>query len=418
MDRTSGNQSGGRSTAAITVALCYLVALCEGFDLQAAGVAAPALGPAFHMNPGQLGWFFSASTFGLLIGAALGGRLSDRFGRKPILLFSVAVFGIMSVLTSLALGPQTLLAARFLTGAGIGGALPNLVALTAENTAPQRKNTAVGMLYAGLPSGGALASLTAMLGGAHDWRTVFAVGGVVPLIAVPLLFFVLPDSQAMARLRQAGPAAQAAKAAGFATAIFADNRALRSLLLWVGFFLSLLTMYLLLNWLPTLLVERGLSRADASLVQIAFNIFGALASVAAGALMDRLPMPAMMVLAFGSAAVALLLLAGAPPALAASVAVGALVGATMSANQAALYAVAPSVYPTAVRGAGVGLAVAIGRLGSAAGPLLAGVLLGSGQSPQQVLFVLVPIILVAGAAAVVLSLVMKRAESGAEAIAA
>jgi AAHS family 3-hydroxyphenylpropionic acid transporter len=375
MDRTSG-----RSTAAITVALCYLVALCEGFDLQAAGVAAPALGPAFHMSPQQLSWFFSASTFGLLIGAAAGGRLSDRFGRKPILLFSVAVFGVMSLLTSLALGPQTLLAARFLTGAGIGGALPNLVALTAENTAPERKNTAVGMLYAGLPSGGALASLTAMLGGAHDWRTVFAVGGIAPLIAVPLLFFVLPESQALARSKQAAPSGSPS---GFGAAVFAEGRALRSLLLWIGFFLSLLTMYLLLNWLPTLLVGRGLSRPDASLVQIAF----------------------------GSAAVALLLLAGAPPALAASVVVGALVGATMSANQAALYAVAPAVYPTAVRGAGVGLAVSIGRLGSAAGPLLAGVLLGSGKSPQQVLLVLVPIILIAGLAALLLSLVMKRPAS-------
>ncbi len=390
-------------TSAITIALCYLVALFEGFDLQSAGVAAPALKTVFAMSPEQLGWFFSASTFGLMLGAAVGGRLSDRFGRKRVLIFSVAVFGAMSVLTGFANDVQMLLIARFLTGAGIGGALPNLVALVSENASPKAKNTAVGMLYAGLPSGGALASLVALAGGAADWRTVFLIGGFAPLVAVPLLLFFLPDSQALKAI-----ATEARAKVSPLTAVFGQGRAARSVLLWISFFLSLLTIYLLLNWLPTLMVQRGLTRADASVVQVLFNVASAIAAVVTGLLMDRLKLPTMVILAFGAAAVGLLCLAGAPPLLIASMAVGALAGATTSATQVLLYSTAPSVYPTEIRGTGVGLAVSIGRFGSATGPLLAGALLGSGRTPQDVLSLLAPAILVAGLAAFVLSRLLKR----------
>jgi AAHS family 3-hydroxyphenylpropionic acid transporter len=155
IDPRGGKTSNDSRISIITVALCYLIALFEGFDLQSAGVAAPKLGPVFHLKPAQLGWFFSSSTFGLMLGAAIGGRLSDRFGRKRVLIASVAMFGLMSVATGLAANFEMLLAARFLTGLGIGGALPNLVALVSENSSPTRKNTSIGVLYAGLPSGGA-----------------------------------------------------------------------------------------------------------------------------------------------------------------------------------------------------------------------------------------------------------------------
>jgi AAHS family 3-hydroxyphenylpropionic acid transporter len=396
-------------TSIITVALCYVIAVFEGFDLQAAGVAAPQLGPAFQMTPGAMGWFFSSSTFGLMLGAALGGRLSDRFGRKSVLIFSVGVFGAMSVFTGLAPNVEVLLLARFLTGVGIGGALPNLVSLVAENTPPSRKNTAVGLLYAGLPSGGALASLVSVFGSSDSWQTVFFVGGIAPLMAIPLLMFVLPESQQLQAAKQAH--AGQLERAGYGFALFNEQRANRSLLLWASFFLALLTMYLLLNWLPTLLVSRGLSRADASLVQLSFNVLGALASMSTGLLMDRVPMSRVVIGSFGAAAVSLWLLSNVAPQLGVAMAVGGFVGIAMSATQALLYALAPSNYPTEVRGTGVGSAVAIGRLGSAAGPLLAGALLASGKAPQDVLLLLVPIIIVAGIGALLLVSLMKRADS-------
>lgn len=377
----------------LTVGLCYLVAICEGFDLQAAGVAAPRLGPALDLAPAELGWFFSASTFGLMLGAAVGGRLSDRFGRKRMIVLSVIVFGVMTLLTGLADSLGGLLAARFFTGVGIGAALPNLVALTSENAAPARRNLAVGLLYAGLPSGGALASFAALAGGADDWRTVFYLGGLAPIAVAPLLLWRLPESRELLTRAPQEAGSSPGRAA------FGEGRARATVLLWVAFFLSLLTMYLLLNWLPTLLIGKGLARSEASLVQLSFNVLGALASVAAGLLMDHVRLSLAVVGIFAATAVSLLLLAGAPPLLAASMLVGGLVGMTMSATQTALYAMAPRAYPVEVRGTGVGAAVAVGRLGSAVGPLLAAALLAAGGTPQEVLVWLAPAILLSGLAA-------------------
>lgn len=390
----------------VTVSLCYLIAIFEGVDLQAAGVAAPKLAPAFHMLPNQLGWFFSASTFGLMLGAALGGRLSDRFGRKAVLIAAVALFGLMSILTALAPNVEALLIARFLTGLGIGGALPNLVALVSENTPSARKNASVGFLYAGLPSGGALASLVAALTKAGGWTTVFFVGGIAPLVAIPLLLWLLPESRQLQAVRQAQTVGHSQK--GFGFALFGEGRAACTLPLWFSFFLALLTMYLLLNWLPTLLVSRGMSKADASLVQVSFNVLGALGSICTGLLMDRISLRKVVIAAFVSAALCLLLLANVTPELMAALAVGGLVGITMSATQALLYAVAPGVYRTEIRGTGVGSAVAVGRVGSAVGPLLAGALLTSGSTPRDVLQILVPVMLIAGTGVLLLVTMMRR----------
>jgi AAHS family 3-hydroxyphenylpropionic acid transporter len=408
MSRTEPAPAG--ATSLITVALCYFVAIFEGFDLQAAGVAAPKLGPAFHMTPGQLGEFFSASTFGLMVGAAIGGRLSDRFGRKTVLIASIAIFGLLSIANGLAPNVETLLITRFLTGVGLGGALPNLVALVAENTAPATRNTWVGSLYAGLPTGGALVSLVSLAGAASNWHIVFYIGGLAPLLAVPLLIKFLPESRALQAARAAGNTAT--DKVGFLTALFAEGRTTRTVFLWVSFFLSLLTMYVLLNWLPTLLVSRGLTRPEAALVQMSFNIFSACASVATGMLMDRASLRTVVSVSFAAAALGLVLLWLAPAVIGVSLIVGGVVGATMSMTQALLYAVAPTTYPTTVRGTGVGSAVAVGRLGSATGPLLAGMLLGSGSPPQVVLMVLIPIIIVAGVAAFVVALAMGEAGKG------
>jgi AAHS family 3-hydroxyphenylpropionic acid transporter len=359
------------------------------------------------MAPGALGWFFSSSTFGLMLGAALGGRLSDHFGRKRVLIVSVAIFGLMSVFTGFAPHVAALLIARFLTGVGIGGALPNLVALVSENTPPARRHTSVGLLYAGLPSGGALVSLVAALGKTAGWPVVFYVGGIAPLVAIPLLVYVLPESRQLQAAIQMHLTDQPGHR-GFLFALFGEHRAARTLLLWFSFFLALLTMYLLLNWLPTLLVSRGMSKSDASLVQLSFNLLGALGSIATGLLMDRVSLGKVVSAAFLSAAVCLLLLANVTPELVAAVAVGGLVGITMSATQALLYALAPVLYHTEIRGTGVGSAVAVGRLGSAVGPLLAGALLGAGRTPQEVLRMLVPVMLVAGGAVLVLLTLTKR----------
>ena len=378
-------------TTWMTLALCCSVSVFEGFDLQAAGVVAPKVAAVFGLGPKELGWFFSAATFGLMLGAAIGGRLSDRWGRKAVLLASVFLFGAMSVATAFSWDAQSLLATRFLTGVGLGGALPNLLALVSENAPPRHRSLVVGALYAGLPLGGALAALTNLAGsGPESWTHVFLVGGLAPmLLTLPLMYF-LPDSQAQ---RSLAPD----QVAGVGEALFGGGRAATTVVLWAGFFLALLAMYLLLNWLPSLLVGRGLSVTDASWVQMLFNLGGVIAAVAAGRLMDGGSRRLVVSIAFLSTIAAVVALALSPATPAISMLCGFAIGATVSSTQAILYAMAPALYPTAGRGTGVGTAVSVGRFGSAAGPLLAAVLLGGGGNANQVLMALVPVLLAAGA---------------------
>ena len=376
-------------SGALTVALCGLVAVFEGFDLQSAGVAAPKLVPAFGLLPAQMGWFFSASTFGLMLGAVIGGALSDRFGRKIALLVSVGLFGLLSFATGFAQDFQQLLLARFVTGIGLGGALPNLLALVAENMPLARRGGAVGLLYAGMPCGGVLASLSSLHG---DWRVIFFIGGAAPLLILPLVKWKLPDSMAL-KLGQA-PAGSGKALLSWVTAG-----------LWASFFLGLLIMNLLLMWLPTLLISHGLSRNDAAWVQVAFNLCGAIGAFSAGWLADKPRWRSVAVVGvFVAAGVTVAAAAGLPNSLLASMLFGGALGGTVMGGQAILYGLAPSCYPAIIRGTGVGAAVSVGRFGSAAGPLLAGQLVAAGWGPTQVLLVLLPVLAVAGIGTTALSL--------------
>ena len=263
-------RAGAGASAVVTMAFCGLVAVFEGFDAQAAGVAAPGLQSTFQLTPTQMGWFFAASTLGLILGTILGGRLSDRFGRKAILIASVAAFGAMSACTAAASDVATLMAFRALTGVGLGGVLPNIVALVAENASPASRNCLLSALYAGMPAGGALVSALGYFGPSGSWRLLFEIGGFAPLAAVPLMIAVLPDRRRR-ETAQTGPTPRA----GFGFALFGQGRTASTLLVCGSFFLSVLAMSVLLNWLPTLLVARGFTRAEASLAQMSFSVLGA-----------------------------------------------------------------------------------------------------------------------------------------------
>jgi len=397
----------GHGRAILTVALCCLLAMMEGVDLQAPGLTLPVLGPLFKISTTEKilflpvsGWFLSMSTFGLMIGAAIGGRLSDLIGRKWVLIISACLFGLFSVGTAYSQGVSMLVSMRFLTGLGLGGALPNVIALTAESVSLAKRHTAIGFLYGSLPFGGGAASLIAAVASApSQWPVVYLVGGIAPLLVVPLLILILPNRK---------PANDSKVAAeGVFKALFGEGRALRTVLLWIGFFCGLLIMYMLLGWLPSLMRARGLTPPQASTVQVAFNWFGAAGSVLIGFVLDRGRRAVSTALVFAATAAALIYLAGIPAQFAYAFVAGGLVGATISAVQAVLYSLAPSCYPTRIRGTGVGFAVAAGRLGSAAGPFVGGMLIGAGHTAAQVLMALVPILAVSAVGAVLVAIMAR-----------
>jgi AAHS family 3-hydroxyphenylpropionic acid transporter len=399
-----------------TIVFCVLTAFCEGIDLQAAGVAAAGIGAEFKPSSDQFGTFFSASTFGLFFGALIGGRLADSIGRKKVLVASVALFGLFSLLTSFAWNISSLVMTRTLTGLGLGGALPMILALVAETGQRTQQAGRVAMVYAMTPIGGAVVSLLSLLIAATQWRTIFVVGGVVPLILAPIMAFALPESRAFQRIHAApmsGPLPDAAgmPKSGSFMAIFSAGRALRTIFLWTSFFFGLLLLYLLLNWLPTLLTSNGLTRTEAAGAQIGFNIGGALAAILIGHLLNGRLKNWAVIVTFVALPILLVTLAKSPAQLALICTTVFLLGCAVIAAQAFLYAMAPAAYPTSIRGVGVGAAVAMGRIGSIAGPKLGGMLKAAGHSPSQLLMDLLPIVVAGSICALLLAWEVRRAKS-------
>lgn len=372
-----------------TVGLCFLVALMEGLDLQAAGIAAVGIAQAFSLDKMQMGWIFSAGILGLLPGALFGGMLADRHGRKKVLLGSVVLFGLFSIVTALAWDFHSLVFARFMTGAGLGAALPNLIALTSEAAGPRFRGTAVSLMYCGVPIGAALAAALGFSGLTQEWQTIFWVGGVVPLLLVPLLMLRLPESQAFSSQQQEAPAPL--------RAIFASGTASSTLLLWLCYFFTLLVVYMLINWLPMLLVDQGFSRSQAAGVMFALQIGAALGTLMLGALMDKLS-PIKMSLLIYCGMLASLISLGAANSFGMMLGAGFVTGMFATGGQSVLYALAPLFYRTEIRATGVGTAVAVGRLGAMSGPLLAGKMLALGTGTVGVMAASAPGIVLAGVA--------------------
>ena len=167
----------------------------DGFDTQAIGYVAPALAKEWGLTKGALGPVFSAGLFGLMIGALLFGPLADRIGRKRIIILSTLAFGVCALATAFVHDVNTLLAIRFLTGLGLGGAMPNAIAMTSEFNPRRRRATMVMIMFCGFSVGAALGGLLAAALIPHfGWRSVFVVGGVAPLLLVPILALRLPES--------------------------------------------------------------------------------------------------------------------------------------------------------------------------------------------------------------------------------
>lgn len=379
---------GARRLGGITILLCFLVALIEGFDIQSAGVAAPKLAAALRLGPNALGLVFTASTAGMLMGAYVGGLLSDRFGRKPVLLFAVTAFGVFSLLSGFSHSLQTLLVARLFTGMGLGAALPALIALAAENN-PARHGRAVALMYAGLPLGGAFAGVLSAL--TPRWETIFHIGGLLPILVLPALALFLTES-----VRRVEPSA--GPRSGKVSALLAHGRLRPTLLLWLAFFSAMLVFYLMLNWTPMLLSSRGFAPPHIALFQAALNIAGSVAVMIASSVLDGPRKTSLAIGAYLLTLVALGLVAWMPQNTLVVLCVAGALGAGLLTSQSILYATAPALYDDAVRGQGVGTAVAVGRMGSVVGPMLAAVVLSFGMAPAALIALTVPIFLVAGLA--------------------
>jgi AAHS family 3-hydroxyphenylpropionic acid transporter len=404
-----GELTSTSSASRITIVLCLLAALCEGIDLQAAGVAAAGIGLEFRPAPDVLGTFFAASTLGLFIGAMLGGHMADRIGRRFVLIYSVVSFGLFSLLTAMAWDMRALTWARFFTGLGLGGALPMVMTMVPEASTAGRRAANVAVAFAGLPIGGVIVSAIALSTGPAQWQLIFIIGGILPLALALAMLILLKESPEFTVLQAANQSTSGTSAqAGRFMQIMAQGRASRTTLLWISFFLALIILYLLLNWLPTLLRDNGMTRQQAAFAQITFNVGGAVAALSMGRLLvSRWRMPSLVATFIGVPVMLYALSTIGGEFLVASLVVF-LLGLAVLSLQAFLYSTAPASYPTWIRGAGVGAAIAVGRLGSIVGPKLGGWLKGLGHGSSQLVLDLLPIAIIGSVFALILALTIRK----------
>ncbi len=391
----------------VTLVLCAAAALFEGFDNQSIGVAAPRVVAEFGLSATQMSLVFSAATIGLFVGAAIGGRAADLVGRKRTLTLSMLLFGLCSLCTPLATGAGSLFAARLLTGLGLGGAMPNFIALSSESAHPARRLTSVALVMAAMPCGGAIAGLMA-LGDAIDWgwRTIFYLGGAAPIVLAAIMWRVLPEPAG----RAGELAARESRVASVTEVLFGGGRALTTLQLWGGFFFTQLVLLLMLNWLPSLFVGLGFSRSEASWASICFNLSGSTCAMGLAGLHAGNRRRLWVTLTYAGMAVALATLPAVGPHFWQAALACAFAGVFIVGAQLILFALAPLYYARPIRGTGVGAAVAVGRLGSVFGPLFAGALLAHGGSSATVLLGIVPFVAIGGAAALALTWREKSAD--------
>lgn len=379
------------------VALCTVIALFDGYDGAAAGFSGPALLSALHLDPTLLGYIFSSSLVGMVVGSALFGMLADRFGRRPATIISILVFGVFTLLTGICNDVTSLIVYRLITGLGLGGALSNAVSVSSE-FAPQRyRARVVSIVYSAYPMGAVLGGYLAVwLIKDFGWRSIFLVCAAA---AAPLLVAVLWRFPESTRFLQASgapadriaavearfglsaapaePEAAAQQGAPF-IALFAKGMAPRTLLLWLAFFVNQVVVYFLFLWMPVALKTYGLGAQTGIVASATQSLGGVIGAFSLAQLIDRwgpgrIMAPAYLAALALVAAVGLTASLGAPALI---ITVG-ICGFMLNGSNVNLASVGAALYPTSARSTGIGWAMGVGKAGGIAGSVVGGYLLAT-----------------------------------------
>ncbi|PJI34131.1 3-(3-hydroxy-phenyl)propionate transporter MhpT [Acinetobacter pseudolwoffii] len=382
----------------LTIFLCFWVAFFEGFDLQAPGIAAKGIAASFALDQVQMGYVFSLGVFGMLFGAFFGGRIADYLGQKKVLMLSVAIFGVFMSLTAIAPSIEVLYAARFLTGLGLGAAMPTMISVVGDEATEANRGKLNSLMYCGLPVGAIFVAGLAMLLPDIQWQTLFLIGGLTPLALLPFMTFILKDqSTAAIAQKRSGEAVP-----GMVEVLFKQQQYKNTVPLWVGFFFTLMINYILISWLPNLLMEQGLQKQQAFLVMLVFQVGAVIGTLSLGCLLDRLKLWQMAAIIYSGLFVALVLLftSTSIPLL---ILAGVMGGIFSTGGQSILYGISPIFYSGAGKVTGVGSAISLGRLGAMTGPLLTGKILALGLGTTGILMASLPAVVVSAVAVTALS---------------
>lgn len=384
--------------------------LVEGFNTSAIGYIAPQITRLWHVPNSTLGTILSADMVGLLLGYLCLSPLSARIGHRRMIIACTAAFGAMTFLTITAGAVPLLLLFRFLTGIGVGGAMPSAVALTGEYFPERLRSTSITLIYIGFSLGQIAAGVVSgLLLEPFGWRAVLATGGIATIALAVLFAFMLPESleflinrgngraQAFTILSRIVPGLPASMSAVMTSGtarkirlvqLVEDGRGTGTLLIWGGMFMNLMIYFFLQKWLTSLLVQSGLSQQVAITATTVGLAGGIAAALIIGPLMDRYGPYAVVAGLFGLSVVSLALMAHilAAPVAGITIAASLFVGFCLSGGQKANNALSVFFYPTALRGTGIGWSLGVGRIGGVLGPFMAGVMLANGWSPAELFY--------------------------------
>ncbi len=383
---------------AITVSLNAL----DGFDVLAITFALPGIGAEWGMGKAQLGIVISAGLLGMGLGSIALGSLSDIFGRKPMIVFSLVLMTAGMLLTARARGVVELGIWRLLTGLGIGSMLAAINALSGEMANERRRDLAVSVMNAGYSIGGlGGGAVAALLLQHHSWRSIFYVGSVGTSVFVPLVLFAVPESVQYLIARQPRNALQRTNKSlrrlglGAVTALpqkaaqidkisllqlFGRGLRRTTFVLIAAYLLIVSSAYYMLGWIPQIVASLGFPAATAATVSLSASIGGLVGSVLLGAMSARIGVTRLAIISMTVAGLMIVLFGRSPPELVYLRTVAAVTGFFLLGSVVLLYSVIARAFGPSLRATGVGFVIGIGRAGAVISPALAGFLFASGVS--------------------------------------
>jgi AAHS family 4-hydroxybenzoate transporter-like MFS transporter len=336
----------------------------------------------------------SAALFGLAIGALAAGPLADKLGRKRLLVAAVFVFALACFASAFSADLTQLTVLRFVTGVGLGAAMPNAVTLMSEYCPDKRRAMLTNTMFCGFPLGAAFGGfLAAWMIPQWGWRSVLELGGVTPFILSILMLFLLPESvrymvakahpveqirEVLSRISDAAASAtkfvlteakpHIAGASGLGV-VFSRSYAAGSVMLWLAYFMGLVIFYALINWMPILFKDAGIDPKQATLITALFPL-GGVGAILFGWLMDQFNGNRIIALGYLLTAGSVFLIGQAVGAVGLLMAAVFVAGVLMNTAQSSMPALAAGFYPTQGRASGVSWMLGIGRFGGIAGSFL------------------------------------------------
>ncbi|MEO3357959.1 MFS transporter [Acinetobacter haemolyticus] len=391
---------------------CLLIIIFDGYDLVIYGVVLPLLMQEWSLTSVQAGMLASTALCGMMFGAMLFGALADKIGRKNVILICVTFFSGFTFLGAFASNPFEFGILRFLAGLGIGGVMPNLVALTSEYAPKRIRSTLVGTMFSGYAIGGILSALIgSYLVESQGWQIMFLIAGI-PLLLLPVMWKFLPESltflvktgkteQAQSIVQKISPQQAISSntrltlneenipTGSSVKGLFQQGRAFNTLMFWVLFFMCLLMVYALSSWLPKLMLAAGYSLGKSILFLFALNVGAMIGSIGGGILSDKFHLKPVIMGMLMAGVVALIGLGFNSPAYVLYGLV-TVAGAATIGTSILLYSYVAQYYPLSVRSTGIGCASGVGRIGAIVGPILTGLLLTL-NLPHTMNFVMISI---------------------------